>query len=142
MTPEFAEFLETTPEIDRTGYVFNPMPRRRGNGRLKLDAVSKVICRIGKAAGVKVAEKRGKVKFASAHDLRRSFGFRWAMRVMPPALMLLMRHESIQTTQAYYVERNAEAAADAIWDAFANIGSVAENPPVPKMQETPENQGF
>ena len=70
--------------------------------------------------------KRGrsvKVKFASAHDLRRAFGLRWAMRVMPPILMLMMRHESIITTQQYYVGRDAEAAADAIWQAFSDTSS-------------------
>ena len=35
---------------------------------------------------------------ASAHDLRRSFGFRWSCRVMPTVLGKLMRHESIETT--------------------------------------------
>ena len=59
----------------------------------------------------------GKVKFASAHDLRRAFGFRWPTRVMPPILQQLMRHATIQTTMEYYVGRNAEAAADALWDA-------------------------
>jgi hypothetical protein len=31
-----------------------------------------------------------------------------------------MRHASITTTLAYYVGQNAEAAADAIWDAFGD----------------------
>ena len=47
---------------------------------------------IGKAAGVKVATdpRTGKVKYASAHDLRRSFGARWAVLLMPQVLMALM----------------------------------------------------
>ena len=49
-----------------------------------------------------------KVKYASAHDMRRSFGERWASRVMPQVLMELMRHESIDTTLRYYVGRNAQ----------------------------------
>src|SRR5690606_24786864 len=28
ITPDFAEFLEETPESDRNGFVFNPRPRR------------------------------------------------------------------------------------------------------------------
>ena len=72
--------------------------------------------------------ERGKVKYASAHDLRRSFGFRWAMRVMPPVLMQMMRHESIQTTQQFYVGRNAEMAAEAIWDTGSNVDMVKERP--------------
>ncbi len=42
------------------------------------------------------------------------------MRVMPPTLMLMMRHESIQTTQKYYVGWNADVAAETIWEALAN----------------------
>jgi hypothetical protein len=76
------------------------------------------------AAAIKVEEttRKGKphIKFASAHDLRRSFGERWAMRVMPQVLMELMRHESIDTTMAFYVGRNAERTADALWAAVEN----------------------
>ena len=38
-------------------------------------------------------------KTASAHDLRRAFGERWAARLMPAQLMELMRHETIETTR-------------------------------------------
>ena len=84
------------------------------------DWVSTVICRIGKATGVKVNThpRTGKVKFASAHDLRRSFGERWAPRVMPQVLKELMRHESIETTLRYYVGRDAQTTADALWAAY------------------------
>ena len=127
MAPEFAQWLAETPEDQRTGFVFNPQPRR-GTGRLRADSTSDIIVAIGKAANVKVAENaRRRVKYASAHDLRRAFGFRWAMRVMPPILQQLMRHESINTTMAFYVGRNAEATADVLWNAvantFANTGS-------------------
>jgi len=82
---------------------------------------SRTISNIGNATGVKVSEKsNGKIKFASAHDLRRAFGFRWAMRIMPAVLQQLMRHESIQTTMTYYVGRNAEATAEVVWDAVAS----------------------
>ena len=86
---------------------------------MRLDSTSNVIAEMGKAANVKVSESRkGKVKFASAHDLRRAFGFRWAMRVMPAVLQQLMRHESIETTMQFYVGKNAEVAADALWAAI------------------------
>jgi integrase len=72
-------------------------------------------------SAVKVEETTRKgephIKFASAHDLRRSFGERWALRVMPQVLMELMRHESIDTTMQFYVGRNAERTADALWAA-------------------------
>ncbi|HEY3395397.1 MAG TPA: site-specific integrase, partial [Lacipirellulaceae bacterium] len=73
-----------------------------------------------------------KLKYASAHDLRRAFGLRWSARVMPAVLQQLMRHESIETTMRYYVGRDADAMADALWEAVngkprstesANIGS-------------------
>ena len=92
MAPEFAAFLLQTPEAERRGRVFKP---------LGIDAkavvgyfrVSQTISRIGKLAGVKVATdpRMGKVKYASAHDFRRSFGERWSTRVMPQVLMALMR---------------------------------------------------
>ncbi len=82
---------------------------------------SSVISAIGKKAKVKVDSraKGGKpiVKFASAHDLRRSFGARWSSCVMPQVLMELMRHESIDTTLKFYVGRNAETTADVLWAA-------------------------
>ena len=48
--------------------------------------------------------RRGKCQVRqSAHDLRRSFGERWASRLMPQVLKELMRHESIETTLNFYV---------------------------------------
>ena len=85
MSPEFAEFLDTVPDYERRGRVFQPRPRRDIGRNLAAGYISAVISRIGKAAGVKVSTnpKTGKVKCASAHDLRRSFGERWAARLMP-----------------------------------------------------------
>ena len=119
MAPEFAEFLLRTPETDRTGRVFNPKPRRVHFSRLTSDRVSRLVGRVGQAAQVVVATdaRTGKVKYASAHDLRRSFGERWAGRIMPPDLMILMRHESIETTMKFYVGRNAQKTAATLWNA-------------------------
>ncbi len=119
MAPEFAELLAEVPPEQRTGPVFNPMAKRAGAGRVKAFQVCKVVSAIGQAAGVKVSADAvtGQVKFASAHDLRRSFGERWAVRVMPPILQQLMRHESIDTTLRFYVGRNANHTAKVLWDA-------------------------
>ena len=74
---------------------------------------------------VSTNSKTDKVKCASAHDLRRSFGERWSARLMPQQLMELMRHEDISTTMKYYVGRNAEKTADALWEAHeAGQGTV------------------
>ena len=75
---------------------------------------------IGEKGGIKANTDAatGTVKFASAHDLRRSFGARWANLIMPQQLRELMRHESIDTTMRYYVGRNAQTTADALWEAY------------------------
>ena len=119
LTPEFAEFLDAVPDDDRTGRVFDGLADRVHAPRLRTDTVSGIISDFGKAANVKVHTdpRTGKVKFASAHDLRRSFGERWAMRIMPQVLQQLMRHESIETTLRFYVGRNAQTAAEAVWAA-------------------------
>jgi len=46
--------------------------------------------------------------FASAHDLRRAFGERWAHLVPSMILRDLMRHASVVTTEKYYVGINAK----------------------------------
>ena len=76
-----------------------------------------------------------KVKYASAHDLRRAFGERWASRVMPAVLKELMRHESIETTLRYYVGTNAERTADVCWEALEAAGSALTAPPVVENEE-------
>jgi integrase len=123
LAPEFAEFLEAVPPVKRSGYVFNPKPLRadKQGCRLGQQQIERLITLAGKAAGIKVAERmKGdvvKVKHASAHDLRRSFGDRWASRVMPQVLMELMRHESIETTLRHYTGRHAQQTASVLYDA-------------------------
>ena len=68
---------------------------------------------VGDKAGVVVNRAEG--KYASVHDLRRSFGTRWAARVKPATLQLLMRHRSIETTLKYYVAQDADEVADELW---------------------------
>ena len=122
VAPEFAEFLMVTSEAERTGPVFSPTPLRpERSQRLGKQQVGRVISRIGESAYVKVdTDSKGKVKFASAHDLRRSFGERWSLlRVMPQTLIVLMRHDSIETTLKYYVGHNAETTAEALYAAVS-----------------------
>ena len=121
IAPEFAEFLLVTPEAERTGPVFNPLTRRRRSDRPGEWWVSRTVCKFGEKAGIRVnTDATGNVKYASAHDLRRSFGERWASRVMPQVLKELMRHESIDTTMKYYVGRNAQSTAAILWQAVGN----------------------
>ena len=108
---------------------------------------SAILTAIGKAAGVKVRTKvKSKVdpatgerrpvevvKFASAHDLRRSFGERWSERVLPKVLMELMRHESIATTMRFYVGQNAQRTADAAWAAYERFKPVNRQGGKPRL---------
>ncbi len=138
MTPDFAEWLLRTPDRERRGRVFRLTGLLSGQP-ISPKRVSRLVTKIGKKAGVvvnremkKVKEraidaKTGKptgpvrlverevVKYASAHDLRRSFGTRWAKRVMPATLKLLMRHSSVDTTMRYYVEMDADDVAADLW---------------------------
>ncbi|MEM8864311.1 MAG: tyrosine-type recombinase/integrase [Planctomycetota bacterium] len=129
LTPDFATLLRRTPEDDRSGPVFAPRLRRGGRVTRSETTVGKTISKIGEAAGVIVkqtptAKKSdvAKPKFASAHDLRRAFGTRWALRVKPLVLKELMRHQSIQTTEEFYVQLESEELADAIWSGWESAG--------------------
>lgn len=82
---------------------------------------------------MKVNESGGKVKFASAHDLTRSFGERWSSLVMPNVLKELMRHESIETIMKYYVGQNAQATADILYKAVS--GNTCEEMPTEEEKE-------
>ena len=115
MTPDFAEFLIKTPNDKRTGHVFELLGlyslKQMTAGR-----VGRIVSDIGKQANVVVNKAEG--KFASAHDLRRSFGTRWAARVKPATLQLLMRHRSIDTTMKYYVALDTDEVADELWATY------------------------
>ncbi|MBA4105211.1 MAG: hypothetical protein C0485_05590 [Pirellula sp.] len=132
MAPEFAELFDTVPKEARRGRVFHPLNRDALPYSPSRDAVGPIISQIGEKAGIIVGERTkledGKpvkvAKFASAHDLRRSFGFRWSRRVMPPVLKELMRHTDVSTTMKFYVGVNAQATADELWRvAGSNLGS-------------------
>ena len=55
------------------------------------------------------------------HDLRRSFGERWAALVPEMVLMEMMRHSSIETTRRYYKGRNAQRTADEVWRVYERL---------------------
>jgi len=131
LAPEFCRLLSRVPAEKRRGKVFS-VPHPSSGRQLPCDEVSVILCKIGRRAGVKVRTKiksrldkaTGErkptevVKFASAHDLRRSFGERWSGLVMPKELGELMRHENPNTTNKYYVGRNAQKTADVCFAAY------------------------
>jgi integrase len=74
-------------------------PRRRERGKLfplslSPREVSRKFTRLAKKAGLKI----------TLHDLRRSFGSRYAAVVPAPVLQRLMRHADIKTTLAFYTD--------------------------------------
>ncbi len=127
ITPDFAELLNSIPEANRNGKVF-PIQNKAGKPMICPYAIGKRISDIGEKAGIKVKDESGKIKYASAHDLRRTFGVRWSKRVMPAILQTLMRHENIQTTMNFYVGQQAESVADAIWNAARMDTSLDSSP--------------
>jgi integrase len=119
MTPDFAAFLLAAPEADRHGPVFSPLTLA-GN-RASGGEVGRVVSLIGELARVVVHTdpKTGRIKFASCHSLRASFGTRWARKVMPAVLQKLMRHESIETSMGYYVDLDTDELAEDLYRASA-----------------------
>jgi len=113
LMPTAPEFVDILNEIPRDGLLVFQLPANRTGTKIGsqpiLDTVSKRISAVGEAAGIVVSERDGKIKYASAHDLRRSFGTRWASKLSPSDLQLLMRHANIQTTMRYYVHADAQS---------------------------------
>jgi integrase len=116
LTPDFAEWLLHTPEAQRRNRVF-PILTRHSPRLMLPNEEGRVISAIGKKAGVIVNKDAG--KYASAHDLRRSFGTRWAKRVMPAVLQKLMRHATIETTLRYYADLDADELAEDLWHEYS-----------------------
>ena len=117
ITPDFANHLGETPQGDRCGPVYALPTDHRARASLK--KTMHLVSAIGEKAGVVVNAEKSRT--ASAHDLRRSFGFRWSRKAMPAVLQELMRHATINTTMQYYVGQNAEATAELLWESQGNI---------------------
>lgn len=115
LLPDAAEFFLATPEAEREGLVLDlagsgfPMSDKR---------VSRTVSAIGREARIVTDKAEG--RFATAHDLRRSFGTRWAKRVLPQKLQRLMRHANIQTTLSFYVDLDSDDLADELWEQFGS----------------------
>lgn len=119
MTPDFAQWLLRTPETGRSGRVYTLWNSHKAP--LTANTVGRVVSDIGEAAGVVVDKAKG--KFATAHDLRRSFATRWSREVKPATLRSLMRHADIKTTMSYYVDQNADEVASELWESHLGKNS-------------------
>jgi len=118
IAPEFVDLLRNLP--CREGFVFNPTSQRPSRyPRLGGQQVGRTVSKIGELSGIEVSPS----KMASAHDLRRSFGDRWAQRVTPAILMELMRHQSITTTMKYYVGREAKRTSQLLRNTMQSLGT-------------------
>ncbi len=126
LTPDFGEFI--TQGATRAGFVFNPLRGIGKNAGKRMNAVGDAIVQIseiGKQSGVIVDAIRGKT--VTAHDLRRSFGSRWAVLVMPVVLKELMRHASIDTTLKYYVGQDLDRTHDAVLQALSGANDITRD---------------
>jgi hypothetical protein len=67
---------------------------------------------------------------------------RWASRLMPKDLMVVMRHADISTTMKFYVSRNAQSTAALLWDHRQADGNTSGNiAPNEGAAETQESSG-
>ena len=122
LLPWFEAVLLEVPEVERTGWVFNPqsLEMKRGRdsrcGRPHSEWVGKVISRIGEEARVVVdpgnPSKEKPPKYASSHDLRRSCAERLLDAGVPAAeVQRVMRHASFDTTRRHYAPGNVQKSA-------------------------------
>lgn len=108
ITPDFVRFLRRT--TSQNGRVFS-IP-------LAKSTIGKRLSTAGKAAAVSVSDS----KHVTAHDLRRTFGNRWALKVHPLVLRSMMRHKSMETTLRYYVDLRLEQIGESLWSGGGQKG--------------------
>jgi len=99
--------------------------------RLTKERVSRVIALIGKEAEVVVRQaddrQGSRVKYASAHDLRRGCALRLIdAGVSAETLMVVMRHADFATTQKFYgAMRSAQSAAAEVQQKLSAVQNPA-----------------
>jgi len=111
----------------RTGWVFNPPALKGGCERLSTERVGKIISKIGRRAGIVVDEGNRRTgsgpKYASCHDLRRTFATKLYESDLPPELIRkLMRHADIRTTERFYLTSNTQKDAGKVRAILAKKG--------------------
>lgn len=124
--PDLTRFLQRTTK--RTGLVW-PLPLARST-------IGKRISLAGRKSGVIVSAS----KHLTAHDLRRTFGNRWALRVHPLLLRAMMRHRTMETTLRYYVDLQLDQLGEALWGGSQN-GSQTQTEMLASGWATPQKRG-
>jgi integrase len=123
LVPGLESLLLETPAADRRDWVFNPKSlqikrgKRPQHWRPTSKWVGKVICMIGKKAGVIVQPAKGlkPAKFTSMHDLRRTFANQLRKAgVRLDDVAVVIRHASTETTKRYYAPANLEQTGQTI----------------------------
>lgn len=92
---------------------------------------------IGRQAEIKVSD----TKHATAHDWRRTFGNRSALRYHPFVLKHLMRHKDINTTMRYYVDLPDVEIAGQVWSGVHGQVHASKVRVLKPRGPTPENTG-
>jgi len=147
LLPWFETLLLETPVEERTGWIFSPMSlqlrlgRKVRHERPDAEWVGKVISRIGKAARILVEqadEQTGRpVKYATAHDLRRSCGERLREAGVPPLVICrVMRHSSWETTRKHYAPGDIQRDAEVLRNTL-----VSDMPDDPQRPEQTKKEG-
>lgn len=123
LTPFAVEYLRSI-ECE-TGFVcrmFGARGEHDTAGRL-----GRVIANAGRAAGIVVKPTGGKMgspKWASAHDLRRTFGAWLLDHVNIRDAQTMMRHASFETLMRYYSDSTEDALAVKLRSLFAESGEL------------------
>lgn len=115
--PDCVEWIDKEFTGERNGRVFGLDVRP--------DWAVKIITRIGEKADILVSatsRRGGGPKFASAHDLRRSFAARWAEVLPESILAAIMRHRSPETTRKHYAIIDAKRILHAVEEATKRRG--------------------
>lgn len=110
IVPEFAQMLKDVPKRKRHGRIFS-FPSQKENEQLSFTQAKRVIATLGRKANVITTGS----KTATAHDFRRSFGTRLAMKVMPQVLQKLMRHSDINTTMTFYAHLDSDLIIESLY---------------------------
>lgn len=107
LAPDFAAWLAKIPKGGRHGLVCKVL--NDAGKPYTGEKLSDEISLIGQASVEPGA------KHPTAHDFRRSFGSRWALKVRPMTLQRMMRHKDLKTTLMYYVGLSTEDVGADLW---------------------------
>ncbi|KKN36154.1 hypothetical protein LCGC14_0776370 [marine sediment metagenome] len=127
MIPPLVKLLRKIPLGQQEGFVFNPR-LLKGITRSR-ETTSEIIRKIGQAAEIQVGTRLKKdreaatavtvPKYASAHDLKRTFvQILIRQGLHPSEVMLFAQHQSYETTARHYAEHDATRLGGRVRELF------------------------